>query len=142
MSPLLAAAAALVATMPSGLTSAEVPQPPVSLRNETQVGSICAGPGCDASLTPAPTGRPARFCSPACRAAAHRAVRKAAGPVSVEVDMGSATSRGRPPDRAWMVRMRRGRRSVIVAVGLRRNAADRLAEQIADLLDISGQPRS
>ncbi len=33
-----------------------------------------------------------------------------------------------------MVRLRRGQRSVIVAIGLRRSAADRLAEQIADLL--------
>jgi len=33
-----------------------------------------------------------------------------------------------------MVRLRRGERSVIVAIGLRRPAADRLAAQIADLL--------
>ena len=33
-----------------------------------------------------------------------------------------------------MVRLRRGDRSVIVAVGLRRAAAERLAEQITDLL--------
>ncbi len=53
--------------------------------------------------------------------------------------MGSATSRGRPAERAWMVRLRRGQSSVIVAVGLRRPAAERLAGQIADLLD-TGQP--
>lgn len=33
-----------------------------------------------------------------------------------------------------MVRLRRGERSVIVAIGLHRHSADRLAEQIADLL--------
>ena len=33
-----------------------------------------------------------------------------------------------------MVRLRRGNRSVIVAIGLRHHAAERLAEQIADLL--------
>jgi hypothetical protein len=49
--------------------------------------------------------------------------------------MGSATSRGRLPERAWMVRLRRGSRSVIVATGLRRQAAERLADQIAELLD-------
>jgi hypothetical protein len=38
-----------------------------------------------------------------------------------------------------MVRLRRGRRSVIVATGLRRAAAERLAGQIADLLG-TGQP--
>lgn len=53
--------------------------------------------------------------------------------------MGSATSRGRPSERAWMVRLRRGQRSVIVAVGLRHPAAERVASQIADLLD-TGQP--
>ncbi|MGH7744538.1 MAG: hypothetical protein ACREQ5_06925 [Candidatus Dormibacteria bacterium] len=142
MSPLLALVVALSATMAPGPRSAQPPQPLVSLRNQTKVGPVCAGPGCDQSLTPAPTGRPARFCSPACRVAAHRAAKAAPGALSVEVDMGSATSRGRPPDQAWMVRLRRGPRSVIVAIGLRRYAADRLAEQIADLLDISGQSRS
>lgn len=48
--------------------------------------------------------------------------------------MGSASSRGRPPERAWLVRLRRADLSVIVAIGLRHNAADRLAEQISDLL--------
>ncbi len=48
--------------------------------------------------------------------------------------MGSASSRGRPPDRAWMVRKRTRERSVIVAIGLRRPDADRLASRIADLL--------
>lgn len=48
--------------------------------------------------------------------------------------MGSATSRGRPPERAWLVRLRRGNRSVIIAHGLRRYAADRLVEQLTDLL--------
>ena len=33
-----------------------------------------------------------------------------------------------------MVRMRRGERSVIVAIGLPRHGADRLAEQFTDLL--------
>lgn len=52
----------------------------------------------------------------------------------MEVDFGSASSRGRPPERAWMVRLRRGERSVIVAIGLRRSAADRLAANIAELV--------
>jgi hypothetical protein len=85
-------------------------------------------------LVPAGTGRPARFCSSACRVRAHRAKLAAREPVTVEVDFGSASSRGRSPDRAFMVRMRRGEQSVIVAIGLRRPAADRLAEQIAELV--------
>jgi hypothetical protein len=48
--------------------------------------------------------------------------------------MGSASSRGRHPDRAWLVRLRRGDHSVVVAIGLRRLDADRLVEQINDLL--------
>ncbi|MGH7732178.1 MAG: hypothetical protein ACREOE_00390 [Gemmatimonadales bacterium] len=81
------------------------------------------------------TGRPARFCSATCRARSHRARRRVEqAPVSLEVDFGSASSRDRPPERAWMVRLRRGERSVILAIGLRRHAADRLAAQIADLL--------
>jgi len=52
----------------------------------------------------------------------------------VEVDFGSASARGRRPDHSWMVRMRRGERSVIVAIGLTRCAADSLAEQIAELV--------
>ena len=48
--------------------------------------------------------------------------------------MGSATSRGRPPARAWLVRIRRGDSYVIVNTGLQRRAADRLAEQLTDLL--------
>ena len=48
--------------------------------------------------------------------------------------MGSASSRGRHPDKAWLVQLRHGDRSVVVAIGLRRPAADRLAEQVNDLL--------
>lgn len=55
--------------------------------------------------------------------------------VTVEVDMGSASSRGCLPERSWLVRMRRDDRSVIVAIGLPRTGADRLAGQISDLLD-------
>jgi hypothetical protein len=55
--------------------------------------------------------------------------------VSVEVDVGSASSKGRHPSRSWMVRLRRGPDSVIVAIGLPRPAAERLAAHIADLLE-------
>jgi hypothetical protein len=63
-------------------------------------------------------------------------------PVVVEVDYGSASSRGRPPERSWMVRMRRAERSVIVAIGRPRHGADRLAEQITDLLNNGPSDRS
>ncbi len=99
-----------------------------SLRDETP----CARPGCREKVARKASGRPALYCSSACRTAAHRL--KDRGPVTVEVDFGSASSRGRPPDRSWMVRLRRGQDSVIVAVGLHRHAADRLAEHISELL--------
>ena len=108
------------------------PNSPKTLRNDTPV-MICAGPGCTNALTPHTVGRPARYCSTACRVRDHRR-RTAAAPITVEVDMGSATSRGRPPERAWLVRIRRGDNYVIVNTGLRRYHADRLAAQLTDLL--------
>lgn len=54
--------------------------------------------------------------------------------VGVEVEAGSATSWGRGADRAWLVRLRRGQQSVIVAWGLSQAAAECLAAKIADLL--------
>lgn len=94
----------------------------------------CAGPGCEAPVPRSATGRPGRFCSGTCRSRAHRLRQGDDVPVVVEVDFGSASSRGRSPERAWMVRICRGERSVIVAIGLPRHGADRLARAIADLL--------
>lgn len=113
----------------SAAGKAEVP-----LRYATERAATCEAPGCGEAVVPRATGRPARFCSPVCRVRAHRRGRADKGPVTVEVDVGSASSRGRPPDRAFLVRLRRADRSVIVAIGLRKPAADRIAEQIADLL--------
>jgi hypothetical protein len=92
----------------------------------------CAAPACSKPVAQHATGRPARYCSTACRVRAHR--QRNAAPVTVEVDMGSARSRGRPPGRSWLVRLRRSDRSVIVAIGLRRPAAERLAAQLVELL--------
>ena len=108
---------------------------PVTSRYDTAMVS-CPAPGCTKDVPRNTTGRPARYCSTACRVRAHRArQRRANPPVTVEVDKGSTSSRNRPADRAWLVRLHRRDRSVIIAIGLRRNAADRLAEQIADLLN-------
>jgi len=56
-------------------------------------------------------------------------------PVIVEVDAGSFSTLGRPPDQIWMIRLRRPDRSVIVAVGLYRTAAEHLAAHIAEVID-------
>jgi hypothetical protein len=58
-----------------------------------------------------------------------------AQPLTVEIDAGSTSSRGRPPGQAWMIRLRRGDRSVILAVGLSRTAAEHLAEHIAEIVE-------
>jgi hypothetical protein len=55
-------------------------------------------------------------------------------PVVVEVDYGSASSRGRPPDQAWLIRLRCAERAVIVTIGLRRTAAEHLADHIVEVL--------
>jgi hypothetical protein len=118
------------------LSAATTPSQPVSSRHETT--AVCAGPGCRQPIRRQGTGRPARFCSPACRTRSHRAKRAKDMPITVEVDYGSATSRGRPAGAAWMVRLRRGDKAVIVAVGQSRAAADRLAEQLTDLVTTRG----
>lgn len=55
-------------------------------------------------------------------------------PLTVEIDTGSSSTRGRPPDQHWMVRLRRGNRGVIVAIGLNRTAAQHLADRIAKII--------
>jgi hypothetical protein len=102
-----------------------------SLRNETPVS--CAAPDCTNPVTHHPTGRPARYCSTTCRVRHHRQ-RKTSDPITIEIDTGSASSRGRTPERSWLVRIRRGDNSVIIAIGLRHHAATRLAEQLTNLL--------
>ena len=117
------------------------PTQPITLRYDSRIGT-CAAPGCTNTVTQHPLGRPGRYCSTACRVRDHRQrQRVAAAPVTVEVDMGSASSRGRPPERAWLVRIRRADRAVIVAIGLRRHAADRLAQQLTELLSDTPPPK-
>jgi hypothetical protein len=55
-------------------------------------------------------------------------------PITVEIDTGSTSTRGRPPGRTWLIRLRRGHQSVITTIGLSRTSADHLAEQITNLL--------
>ena len=112
------------------LTAVTTPSPLVSSRHET--GAVCAGPGCTEPIRRQGTGRPARFCSPACRTRSRRAKRAKDTPITVEVDYPSASSRGRPAGTAWMVRLRRGDKAVIVAIGRSRAGAERLAEQLID----------
>jgi hypothetical protein len=54
--------------------------------------------------------------------------------VTVQIDTGSTRSRGRPPGRSWLIRLRRGNRSVITTTGLSRASAEHLAEKLTSLL--------
>ena len=60
--------------------------------------------------------------------------------VTVEIDTGSASTRGRPPDQIWLVRLRRGDRSTITTIGLTRTSAEHLAERITDILANPEEP--
>ena len=51
-----------------------------------------------------------------------------------EIDRGSTSAKGRPPDRAWLVRLRRDNHAVIIAIGLARPSAEHLASKINQLL--------
>ena len=106
----------------------------VSSRDEIPASPGCAAPGCANPLPAHGPGRPASFCSQACRARAYRQRRRQRGTIVAEVDLGSTSSKGRTEGRVWLVRLRRGNESVIIAIGLSRMRADALAERITKLL--------
>ena len=91
----------------------------------------CAAPGCDEVIMRTARGRPKLYCSAECRPAnrGHAGVR-----VIVEVDHTPTPDNERPTGRVWLVRMRRGTRSVIVAAELGRPSADHLVGQLNELL--------
>jgi hypothetical protein len=88
----------------------------------------CARPDCTNPVPPNRTGRPAIYCSPACRPS-HRP-----SAVTVEVDHPDTSPDGRPPERVWTVRLRRGEHIVVIADGLGWPTATALARQLDDLL--------
>ena len=93
--------------------------------------AVCADAQCGASLPPQ-TGRGRRriYCSPQCRA---RAMANR-GRLTVEVDHEPVEDGDRPVGRVWLVRLRRGKRQVVVAAELGRPSADHLARQIAAVI--------
>jgi hypothetical protein len=106
----------------------------VSSRHESPAGLMCAADGCANPLPAQRPGRPACFCSQACRARAYRHRKRQRGTIVAEVDLGSTSSKGRTQGRVWLVRLRRDSKSVIIAIGLSRTRADALAARIATLL--------
>jgi hypothetical protein len=94
---------------------------------------LCAGPGCANPVIrrPGQTGRPPISCSPGCRPS-RRADR---GQISVEIVQDDDASAGPDPGRTWIVRLRRGPRTVIVGRNLGRFAAGALTGELRQLLD-------
>jgi hypothetical protein len=93
----------------------------------------CARPGCANVLVRRPRGRPPLYCSGACR---HAVARKGPAPrLVVEVDAEARDTTGRPTGHVWLVRLRRGERTVAVATGLGRPSADHLARQLRELIE-------
>jgi hypothetical protein len=96
--------------------------------------ATCARPGCGAPLLRKARGRPPLYCSAACR---HLVARKSPVPrLLVEIDAETSDGTGRPTGHVWLVRLRRGERSVEVATGLGRPSAEYLARQLRDLIDV------
>jgi hypothetical protein len=103
-----------------------------------EAARTCARPGCANPLVRRSRGRPALYCSVACRHAVHR---KGPPPrLTVEVDHASDDVEGRPTGHVWLVRLRRGDRDVEIATGLGRPSAEYLARQLRELIE--PQPRA
>ena len=52
-----------------------------------------------------------------------------------EVHFGSATTRSRAPEHAWMVKLFRSNQELIVAIGLTKDSAQRLGERLNAFLN-------
>jgi hypothetical protein len=106
--------------------------------------TTCANPACENTLPArARTGRPAIYCSPACRQRQRRnTTRTDTGDaatsddttVIVELEHPATSPDGRPPDRIWTLRLRRDEHVVVIAEGLGWPTANALARQLEDLL--------
>jgi hypothetical protein len=96
--------------------------------------AMCAAPGCEQPVHRTNhTGRPAIYCSPACRPSRNRTPRRAG--VVVEVEHPDISPDGRPADRVWTVQLRRGEHVVTIADDLGWPTANALARELNDLLD-------
>lgn len=89
---------------------------------------ICAAPHCDQPVVrrPGQLGRPPSYCSPACRPSSVRPS------LTVEVDQRAGDLDDSSRD--WEVRIRRGRRVVIVRADLGRFSATALATELRSIL--------
>jgi hypothetical protein len=93
----------------------------------------CAAEGCSNPVPAKRRGRPAIYCSPECRPS-----RRNRG-IVVEVVHPDESGDGRPAERVWTVRLRRGRRTVTLAGDLGWASATALSEDLLQLF--SSSPR-
>lgn len=93
-------------------------------------GTLCAATGCDNPVPrrPGQVGRPRIYCSPGCR------VSRARPTLAVEVDQ---LNDDEECGRDWVVRLRRGRRVVVVGRGLGRFSATALATELGSVLGVA-----
>jgi hypothetical protein len=99
--------------------------------------STCAASGCENPVPRRPgPGRPAIYCSPECRPTRCRPG------IVVEIDHPDESPDGRRARRVWTVRLRRGRRVVVIAGDLGWPSANALATQLEDLLGSGSTERS
>lgn len=98
----------------------------------------CANPSCDQPVPSRTTpGRPYTYCSIRCRPSAQRTPRT----ITVEIDHPDHSPDGRPAERVWTVRLRRGTRTVTIADNLGWPTATALADQLEQLLRPARQER-
>ncbi len=95
----------------------------------------CAAAGCDNAVPTTRRGRPPIYCSPTCRPSR----RSRPGGLTVEVEHPATSPDGRPVERVWTVRLRRGRRAVVIAENLGWPSANALAHELTEL--IAPRPR-
>jgi hypothetical protein len=91
--------------------------------------TTCRATGCTNPIVANQRGRPALYCSPQCRPSYSRSRR-----LTVEVGHPESCPDGRPPERVWTVRLRRGKQTVVVGEALGWPSAHALAGELNELL--------
>jgi hypothetical protein len=95
------------------------------------VTKTCAADGCENDVPPRTGrhGRPPVYCSPECRKN-----KPSLGRLVVEIDHEPIEDEERPSGRVFLVRLRRGDKTVTIAEQLGRPSAELLAYEITELL--------
>jgi len=95
----------------------------------------CAAPGCDGLVVRVVArGRPPIYCSPTCRPSHAPSSGRGHATISVEVEPDNSHLEDPAAARTFIVRLRRGKHSVVVANGAGRFSAAALAEDLRGLL--------